>query len=101
MFGPPMTRGAGRTIVAAIAALVLAGCGAARQDTTEPSGNFPVQVVNASFPPSQRLAEHTHLVITVRNVGSRPIPNLTVTICNVTCAYPAPAGEGTSVAAFL
>lgn len=100
MFGPPMTRGAGRTIVAAIAALVLAGCGAARQDTTEPSGNFPVQVVNASFPPSQRLAEHTHLVITVRNVGSRPIPNLTVTICNVTCAYPAPAGEGTSVAAF-
>ena len=95
-----MRRGAGRTIVAAIAAFTLAGCGGARQDATEPSSTFPVQVVSASFPASQRLTEHTHLVITVRNVGSRAIPDLTVTICNVTCGYPAPAGEGTSVAAF-
>lgn len=95
-----MRRGAGRTIVAAVAALALAGCGAARQDATEPSGKFPVQVTAASFPASQRLSEHTHLVISVRNAGSKPIPDLTVTICNVTCTYPAPPGEGTSVAPF-
>jgi hypothetical protein len=100
MFEPPMRRGAGRTIVAALAAFTLVGCGAARQDVTEPKGSFAVQVLNASFPASQRLSEHTHLVITVRNAGNRPIPNLTVTICNVTCRYPAPIGEGTSVAAF-
>jgi hypothetical protein len=97
-----MSRGAGRTIVAALAICVLAGCGAARQDAQEPTGSFPVQVVSASFPPSQRLSEHTHLVIQVRNTGHRPIPNLTVTICNVTCTYSAntPPGEGTSVAPF-
>ena len=31
-----------------------------------------------------------HLVIAVRNSGHKTIPNVAVTICNVTCAYPAP-----------
>jgi hypothetical protein len=81
------------------AALVACG-GGQRQDANEPSGNFPVQVAGAQFPSSQRLSEHTHLVITVRNSGSKTIPNIAVTICNVTCAFPAPLGEGTSVEAF-
>lgn len=59
-----------------------------------------MRVTAATFPGSQRLAEHTHLVISVRNVGNKTIPNLAVTICNTTCSYPARAGEGTSVAAF-
>ena len=50
--------------------------------------------------PSQQLAQHTHLVIAVRNAGHKAIPNVAVTICNVTCAYPAPKGEGTSAQAF-
>ena len=103
MFGSPMRRGAGRTIVAALAVASLAGCGGGtRQDTAEPAANFPVQVLSATFPSSQRLSEHTHLVISVRNTGSKPIPDLTVTICNVTCTYSpnTPPGEGTSVAAF-
>lgn len=90
----------GSTVVAALAAMALGGCGGARQDVNEPSARFPVQVVTTSFPRVQRLAEHTHLVISVRNAGTKPIPDLTVTICNVTCTYPAPLGEGTSVAAF-
>jgi hypothetical protein len=57
-------------------------------------------VTTASFPASQRLSEHAHLVLAVRNTGSKTIPNIAVTICNVTCAYPAPAGEGTDAAAF-
>lgn len=81
--------------------LAIAACGGgSRQDTKEPAGNFPVQVTAASFPTAQRLAQHSHLVISVRNVGSRTIPDVAVSICNTTCAYPAPVGEGTSVAAF-
>jgi hypothetical protein len=89
-------------ICAVLAALVLTACGSGqRQDTNEPNGKFPVKVTSATFPPSQRLSEHTHLVLAVRNASARKtIPDVAVTICNVTCAYPAPAGEGTSAAAF-
>ena len=79
----------------------MTGCGSGgRQDANEPSGKFPVEVTTATFPTAQRLAQHTKMVISVRNVGNKTIPNLAVTICNTTCAYPAPVGEGTSVAAF-
>jgi hypothetical protein len=89
-------------ITAGIAAtLALAACGGGtRQDASEPSGNFTVQVPTATFPPSQRLAQQTHLVISVRNAGTKTIPDVAVTICNVTCAYPAPPGAGTNAAAF-
>lgn len=88
-------------ICAALVALVLAGCGGgARQDASEPSGNFTVDVTTASFPSAQRLSEHTHLVLAVRNTSGKTIPDVAVTICNVTCSYRAPAGEGTSASAF-
>jgi hypothetical protein len=88
-------------ICGVLAALILAACGGgARQDASEPSGKFTVQVSSATFPASQRLSEHTHLVLAVRNTSAKAIPDIAVTICNVTCAYPAPAGEGTSAAAF-
>jgi hypothetical protein len=84
-----------------LAALALAACGGGtRQDASEPSGKFSVDVPTASFPASQRLSEHTHLVLAIHNDSGKTIPNVAVTICNVTCAYPAPAGEGTSAAAF-
>ena len=83
------------------AAFLLAACGGGQtQDAQEPSGKFKVQVTTASFPASQRLSEHTHLVLAVHNVSGHALPDVAVTICNVTCAYPAPAGEGTSAAAF-
>jgi hypothetical protein len=88
-------------ICAVLAALLLGGCGGGRrQDATEPNGNFTVQVTTASFPSSQRLSEHTHLVLAVHNLSGKTLPDVAVTICNVTCAYPAPPGEGTSAAAF-
>jgi hypothetical protein len=81
--------------------LAVSACGGgARQDATEHSGKYPVAVSTASFPTSQTLSEHTHLRIDVRNAGRKTIPDVAVTICNVTCAYPAPKGEGTSAAAF-
>jgi hypothetical protein len=81
--------------------LALSGCGGGQnQAASEPSGHFTVTVSAAKFPASQRLAQHTHLVIAVHNAGNKAIPNVAVTICNVTCAYPAPKGEGSSSAAF-
>jgi hypothetical protein len=87
--------------VCGVLALVLSACGSGqRQDANEPNGNFTVQITAASFPASQRLSEHTHLVLAIRNTSGKTIPDIAATICNVTCDYPAPAGEGTSAAAF-
>jgi hypothetical protein len=81
--------------------VALTGCGAgARQDVNEPSSRFTVAVPRATFPASQRLAQRTHLVISVRNAGVKTIPDVAVTICNLTCAYPARRGAGTSAQAF-
>lgn len=79
--------------IAAVAAIVaLSGCGGTtRQDASEPSGNFTVAVPVASFPPSQRLAQHTRLVISVRNTGTKTIPNVAVTITDPTVGNAAQA----------
>ncbi len=88
-------------IAGVVMALALGACGSgARQDATEPNGKFPVAISSATFPAAQTLSQHAHLVITVRNSGHKTIPDVAVTICNVTCTYPAPKGEGTSAAAF-
>ncbi|HEV3054830.1 MAG TPA: hypothetical protein VGX45_09270 [Solirubrobacteraceae bacterium] len=82
----------------------LAACGSgARQDANEPNRTYQVQV-SSSFPVSQRLAQSSTLVITVRNMDpSHTIPDVAVTICNVTCGYSKQdlaSGYGTSVEAF-
>jgi len=72
-----------RMLAAGAAALVaLAGCGGGKesQDADEPEGNFPVEIVKASFPTKQRLADQSQLEITVRNAGDRPVPNVAVTV---------------------
>jgi hypothetical protein len=65
----------------ALAGFVVAGCGGGeRQDSNEPSGTFPVDVVKATFPTQQRLAESTQLQIAVRNTGNKTVPNVAVTV---------------------
>jgi hypothetical protein len=89
------------TIAGLAAGLAVAACGSgSRQDAHEPSGKFRVSIADATFPVAQRISEHTHFVISVRNAGTRTIPDVAVTICNVTCAEPAPSGEGSSARAF-
>ena len=67
--------------VAAVCLLAFAGCGGGeRQDKNEASGNFPVEVVKASFPQTQKLAKSSDLVVTVRNAGQKTIPNIGLTI---------------------
>jgi hypothetical protein len=88
-------------IVGVGAALVVAACGGGGgQEAHGPRGRFPVRVSTPRFPAVQTLAQSSHLVIAVRNSGHRTIPNIAVTLCNVTCAFPAPKGQGTSAEAF-
>jgi hypothetical protein len=55
----------------------LTACGGGSKD---PSGTWKVDVLSASFPGKQRLAEDSELRITVKNVDSRAVPNLVVTV---------------------
>ncbi len=61
---------------ACILALLLAvGCGGgARQDADEPSGDFKLEVVNASFPRTQHIAQTVLLRVRVRNADTRALP---------------------------
>ncbi len=71
----------GLCAVATAALLAAAGCGGGeRQDADEPSGDFEVEVVHASFPKSQKLGKNVQLEITVRNAGNEALPNLAVTV---------------------
>jgi len=75
-----VVRGCGACL-ATVAALGVAACGGEeRQDADERAGTYPVDVLRASFPAKQRLADQTSLVITVRNAGDKVIPNLAATV---------------------
>src|SRR4051794_35372586 len=64
-------------VALACAGLIVTGCGSSgeRQDKNEPSGDFKVEVVEAKFPDKQSLAKRSQMVITVKNVDTKTIPN--------------------------
>jgi hypothetical protein len=96
MVAAGMGNSRGRLAVLAVSALALAGagCGEERQDADAPSGEFDVQVTDASFPAKQRIAEPTTLKLEVANRGDRAVPNLAVTV------ETQPGEEGQAPAAF-
>jgi hypothetical protein len=63
-----------------VLSLALAACGQDAQDENEPEGTYKVDVISASFPGRQRLADETTLKITVQNKDTRTIPDLGVTV---------------------
>ncbi len=64
-----------------LAALAGSGCGsAAEQNASEPRATFPLQVTQASFPTRQSVAKAERLVLSVRNTGTRTVPNVTVAV---------------------
>jgi hypothetical protein len=68
-------------VALACVGLLASGCGGGkRQDADEPEGSYKVQVVRARFPDKQSLAKRSHMVISVKNVDSRTIPNIAVTV---------------------
>ena len=60
--------------------LLLASCGGKSQDANEPSGKFKVEVVRASFPGDQKLAKRSTMVIVIKNVDNRELPNPSITV---------------------
>lgn len=90
-YGPRAVEGSWswRTLIGAVpcvcaVALGVAGCGGSgdRQDAHEPSGTYKVAVSQASFPKRQRLSDDAVMKITVRNIDSKTIPNVAVTVSN-------------------
>jgi hypothetical protein len=65
-------------IVAALAGAT--GCGAESQDANEPEGTFRLDVVDASFPAKQSIADPATMRIRVRNPDSKTLPNVAVTV---------------------
>jgi hypothetical protein len=66
---------------AVVLAVLAAGCGGGeRQDADEPSGEFKVEVVSASFPKSQHIAEPVELKLRVRNADDQTLRNVAVTV---------------------
>jgi hypothetical protein len=66
--------------LALTAALLVTACGGSRQDANEPSGKFKVEVVKATFPGKQKLAKRSVMEIRVKNVDSRTIPDISITV---------------------
>jgi hypothetical protein len=61
-------------------ALLLGGCGGARQDAHEPKGTFTVKATGAYFPAQQSVARESRMVLRVRNTGTQTVPNVAVSI---------------------
>lgn len=77
--------GPARTVAAvagatALALAALACGGGERQDAGETAGRYEVAVTKASFPLRQRLSQLERLVLTVRNTGSKALPDVAVTV---------------------
>jgi hypothetical protein len=67
-------------LVTAASLAALMGCGAESQDANEPEGTFRVEVVDASFPAKQSIADPATMRIRVRNPDSKTLPNVAVTV---------------------
>ena len=72
-----------------------AGCGGdPSQDADEPSGEFKVEIVEASFPERQHIADDVELRLTVRNADQETLRNVAVTV------ETAPGADGDALVAF-
>jgi len=67
--------------LALVCAVLVAGCGGpARQDADEPSGEFKVEIVSASFPKAQHIGQAVQLRVRVRNADDETLRNVAVTV---------------------
>lgn len=67
---------------ALLAATAAIGCGGDKADQFpgEKAGDYPVEVIQASFKPAQTVADTYDLVIAARNSGDKTIPALSATL---------------------
>jgi hypothetical protein len=68
-------------VLSALLATGLAACGGGeRQDADQVEGTRKVDVISASFPGKQYLADTTELQLKIKNVDDEAVPNLAVTV---------------------
>jgi hypothetical protein len=68
-------------VAGACAALFATACGeGTRQDAGEPEHTYKIQILDATFNPSQAIARPTVLRLKVRNRDTRTMPNVAVTV---------------------
>jgi hypothetical protein len=72
--------------VASTAALT--GCGGTRQDASEKSTTYKVEVIGSSFPSRQAVAQQSEMSLSVRNADTRTLPHLAVTVNSFARALP-------------
>ena len=63
-----------------LALACVSGCGGSAQAPAEPSANFTMTIVGASFPALQTIARPARMELTVRNSSLRTMPNVAVTV---------------------
>ena len=69
------------TIIGGLCTFGIAACGGGeRQDAGEKAGDYRVEIVDASFPAEQQLADATTMKISVRNADTKTLPNVAVTV---------------------
>jgi hypothetical protein len=68
-------------LVGGCATFGVAACGGGeRQDKAEKAGNYKVDIVSASFPEKQSLADATTMKISVHNADTKTLPNVAITV---------------------
>lgn len=72
--------GAGALIVTLSAWLGACGGSEKPQSANERAGDYPVDVLESSFPARQRLAQTSRLTLKLRNAGEKRIPALVVSV---------------------
>ncbi len=76
-------RALGGAVTFVVAAALVAGCGGddeGGQFANEPSGEYPVEIVNAEFKPRQEISNTYDMKLSVRNTGDETIPALNTSI---------------------
>jgi hypothetical protein len=59
----------------------VSGCGGGeRQDANEHAGTYRIEVIGASFPQKQSIAEQSEMTLSVRNADTKTVPELAVTV---------------------
>jgi hypothetical protein len=68
-------------VLAACATLLVAGCGGgAKQTASEPQHTYKIEVLDLTFKPDQAVGRPAKMRIEVRNVDTKTIPNIAVTL---------------------